>query len=167
MSNLCNHCGICCKLIPVDFESKTLLRDGFQPLSDEFFDNLIPLTFEEAQNINEFYVEKVRNTFPNSTFFRCKFLSPTNECTKLEIPDICQKYPSHPFALIPDECGHYGEIFILSEETKQRVRKYKEEIIYYESYINEDPRQEKIYSKIITSLKRFIDKYSAFGSDNW
>jgi hypothetical protein len=81
--------------------------------------------------------------------------------------DFCIKYPSHPLALIPDECNFYGEIFIKSEELKQKIRKYKEEIVFYESMITANPKEEMSYRKIITSLQRFVDKYLPFGSEEW
>ena len=50
------------------------------------------------------------------------------------------------------------------EEIKQKVRKYKEEIVYYEAMIASGCKEEKAYLKIIDSLRRFIDKYAIYGS---
>ncbi len=167
MSDLCERCGICCKLIPVDTEAKTLLRDGVQPLTDEFLEYLIPLSLEDAQSINEAYVDNVLNTFPTADFFKCKFLAPSNLCSKLNIPEICQKYPSHPFALIPDNCGYLGEVFVKNEEVKQKIRRYKEEIIDYQVQIECGSKDSKSCLKIIESLQRFIKKYEIFGAEEW
>ena len=167
MNDFCNRCGICCRLIPIDIEGYAILRNGVSFLDEEFFESLIAMDLEEARNINEIYVEKVLNSFPQATFYRCKFISPANLCTKLEIPPACQDYPSHPFACIPDECGYYGEIFIKAEEIKQKIRKYKEEIVYYEAMIASGCKEEKVYLKIITSLNRFIEKYAPYGSEDW
>ena len=60
-----------------------------------------------------------------------------------------------------------GEIFIKSEEIKQKVRKYKEEIIYYEAMIASDCKDKNVYIKILDSLNRFIEKYRQFGADDW
>lgn len=165
MENRCKQCGLCCKLIPVDIETNSMLRDGIQPLNEDFAEFLLPLTKEEAININEFYVYRVLETFPNAMFFRCKYLSPANLCSKLVIPQICEHFPSHPLALVDEDCGYNGELFIKSEELKQKIRRYKEEIIYYETQLN--GKEEKGYRKIIASLSRFIDKYSVYGADNW
>lgn len=167
MTNFCNHCGTCCKLIPANIEKQLLYRDGIQHLDDDFISLLEPLNFEDAVKINECYVNKVRAIFPDSKFYTCKNLSQDNLCTSLDKHEFCKTFPSEALALIPDECGYYGEIFIKSEELKQKIRKYKEEIIYYESMIASGCKEEKVYTKIIESLNKFIEKYIPFGANDW
>lgn len=167
MTNFCNHCGLCCKLIPINIEKKLIYRDGLQNLDENFVNMLEPLTLEDAININDSYVEKVHSIFPEAQFYKCKNLSQDNLCTSLDKHKYCKSFPSDPLSLIPDECGYYGELFIKSEDIKQKVRKYKEEIVYYESLINSGCKEEKIYKKIIESLNRFIEKYQPFGANNW
>ena len=167
MDNFCDRCFECCKIIPVDFNRQAFLRDGLQHIDEDFLNMLSPLTIDEAQNINENYVTSVQNIFPDAEFFKCNCLDESGFCTNDNKHNYCLKYPSHPLAFIPDECEFYGELFIKSEELKQKVRKYKEEIIYYESMIASGCKDEKIYQKIIHSLQRFIDKYIPFGSEEW
>ena len=167
MSDLCEHCGMCCKLIPVNLQAKTILRDGIQPLDENFFEQLAPLTVEEAQNINEIYVDNVLKNFPEASFYRCKYLAPSNLCSKLNIPELCKNFPSHPFALIPEDCGYIGENFVKKEEIKQKIRRYKEEIIDYQTLIQTDEKNSRGYIKIIESLERFIKKYQIYGSEEW
>jgi len=167
MSDLCDRCGICCKLIPVDLDKNILLRNGIEPLDEELSECLIPIDIEAAKEVSENYVENVLNYFPDATFCRCKFLAPSNLCSKLNIPESCQKYPSHPFAFLHDDCGYLGEIFVKNEEIKQKIRRYKEEIIDYETLIAQGTKEEKGYKKIIISLQRFIDKYKIYGSEDW
>ena len=167
MEDLCNRCGMCCKLIPIDIDKQLLLRDGLQEINPAFMESLIPLSMSEARLINENYVENVHNIFPNAEFFKCKHLADDNLCTTFEKDETCKTFPSHPLTFIPDECSYYGEFFIKSEEIKQKVRKYKEEIIYYEAMIASGCKEEKVYLKIIDSLNRFINKYEPFGSKDW
>lgn len=94
-------------------------------------------------------------------------------CAYLTEGNICSKYKDsenisgEPDIFIPEACPHYGSIFLKLEEIKQKVRKYKEEIVYYESMIASGCKEEKVYKKIINSLNKFIQKYKDFGADSW
>lgn len=161
MNNYCQTCGLCCKLIPV-VEGK-MARDGLQhPL-----DSLIPLSLDEAEKINCDYVEKICSLFDNVTFYSCKYLD-NNLCTcYTNRPECCREFPSTPLALIPEECGYSGEIFIKNENLKQKIRRLKEEIIHYEALISSNPNEAKNYLRIIDAHKRFINRYAEFGSADW
>ena len=167
MTDLCSKCGICCRLIPIEDETKMLLRDGIQEPDQSFLDSLCPLSLEEACNINENYVEKVQNIFPSAKFYSCKFLSEGNLCTNPEMPVACRNYPSHPLAIIPEDCGYEGEIFIKNEQLKQKIRKLKEEIIYYEALIASGDKNKHAYTNIIENHKKFIEKYAPYGAWDW
>jgi hypothetical protein len=147
----CNQCGECCKRILVDFDQKILFRDGIEPLDENFSKMLIPI--EKKENI---------------TFCYCKFLQ-ENLCTNTCKPDICQKFPSSPFAFLPENCAYYGEIFLKNESIKQKIRKMKEEILHYEALISKttSKSETKQYQKIINSHKIFISRFKPYGSDNW
>ena len=93
----------------------------------------------------------------------CENLTLEGECSKMTQNNISNE--SQVF--IPEGCEHYGQIFLKLEEIKQKVRRYKEEILYYESMVASGCKEEKVYSKIIVSLNRFIDKYSEFGARDW
>ncbi|MCM1004210.1 MAG: hypothetical protein NC408_07710 [Candidatus Gastranaerophilales bacterium] len=160
MSNFCNHCGLCCKLIPAC--NGNIIRDGFQPVED-FFN---PIELSAAININEDYVNKVQNIFPQAIFYTCKYLQ-NNRCSKQNMPEYCKNFPNSALALIPDECGYNGEIFLKSEALKQKIRKLKEEIIHYEAQILSNPKEKNSYQKIINSHKNYIKKYEPFGAQNW
>ncbi len=160
MSNFCNHCGLCCKLIPA--YNGNIIRDGFQPVENFF----TQLELSTAININEDYVQNVQNIFPQAEFYTCNYLS-NNRCTNPNKPDNCKNFPASALALIPDECGYYGEIFIKNETLKQKIRKLKEEIIHYEAQILSNPKEKNSYQKIINSHKNYIKKYEPFGAQNW
>lgn len=161
MNNFCKKCGLCCKLIPI--YNGSIIRDGLQPV-EEFY---IPLGLENALYINENYVKNVQNIFPDAEFYTCKYLSNDNLCTKPEMPEACKKFPETPLAFIPEQCGYSGEIFIKSEALKQKIRKYKEEILNYETLIIANPKEKNCYKKIISTLNNHIKKYEKYGSLNW
>lgn len=161
MSELCKKCGICCKLIPV-IENK-MIRDGNQPLPNF----LSPLSLNDAQNINESYVKNVQNCFNNVCFYTCKYLSETNTCTHPNKPEYCKDFPATHMAFIPDECGFVGEVFLKQEKFKQKIRRLKEEILYYQTMIKENPKDSKNYQRIIDAHNRFINKFSSYGSELW
>lgn len=167
MSNHCINCGLCCKLIPVDTGKQCLLRDGSQPLDEDFLKMINFINLETALNINKEYVESIRRVYPQATFYSCKFLTEDNFCSNPNKHKYCISYPSFPLVILHENCGYVGEIFIKSEEIKQKVRKYKEEIIYYEAMIASDCKDKNVYIKILDSLSRFIDKYRKFGADDW
>lgn len=161
MNNFCNHCELCCKLIPA--YNGNIIRDGIQPVEDFF----IPLDIQTALWINEDYVRKVQNLFPEAKFYTCQYISENNHCTHPNMPENCKTFPNSALALIPDECGYSGEIFIKNEALKQKIRKLKEEIIHYESLIISNPKEKNNYQKIINSHQNYIKKYQVFGSLNW
>ena len=141
----CNKCGACCKNIAVDFEKKILFRDGVQTLTDEFSKMLIR---NEAKG--------------TTTICTCRYLK-DNLCTNPNKPKECSEFPSFPFAFLPENCGFEGDIFMKSEKIKQKIRKLKEEIIYYNTILEKD----KSVQRIIDRHQAFIDKYKMYGSHDW
>ena len=149
--DFCKKCGECCKQIFVDFENKLLYFDGIQPLENDFADMLVPIGKKG-----------------NLAICYCKYLK-NNSCTNHNRPNICSIYPSSPFAFIPACCGFYGETFMKNEAEKQKIRKIKEEIINYESLVNTatNKKEKQQYEKVIKALAIRVQKYSAYGSEDW
>ena len=141
----CNKCGACCKNIVVDFERKILFRDGVQTLTDEFAKMLI-----KGENKD------------STTICSCSFLK-NNLCSNPNKPKECTDFPSSPFAFLPENCGYEGDVFIKLEKEKQKIRKLKEEIIYYNSILSVD----KSVQRIIDRHQAYIDKYKMYGSNDW
>lgn len=148
-NDLCNNCGACCKNIKLDLENRILYWDGKQALNDAFLSMLYPINTIEG-------------------IYACKFLK-NNLCTNLNKPEICYKYPSSPFAQLPDSCDYRGEIFIKNENIKHRIRKLKEDIMHYSATISaiSDKREQNQLNKIISAHKKIIDKYKDYGSEDW
>lgn len=166
MDDFCKKCGRCCRYIPADLGKKVLYRDGIKPLDDEFALLLNPA---DISNIDRDYQANVLKCFPNAKFYTCSYLSTDNLCTNSKKPQICMDFPSAPFAFTPDNCGYEGEIFLKNETAKQRIRRLKEEIINYETLIavSSEKREKESFAKIIKFHQKFIDKYSAYGSNDW
>ena len=166
MNEDCNFCRVCCKLIPIDLERNIICRDGIQPADLFSSDNLTQLTIEQAKDINQDYVEKVLDLFPNIIFFSCKKI---DKCTFKTCHPYCKNFPSEPVAIIPDECSYYGEFFLKNEITKQKIRKIKEEMVHYEALIrsSKNNSEKDSYKKILHNLQKFVDKYAEFGSKDW
>lgn len=143
--NYCNKCGACCKYIAVDWKNKVVFRDGIQPLTDEFAQMLVQV--EKRENV---------------TICSCKYLK-DNLCSNSNKPDECKDFPSSPFAFLPENCGYEGYIFIKLEKVKQKVRKLKEEILYYEAISKND----KSVKRLIDQHKAAINKYKMYGSEDW
>ena len=101
-------------------------------------------------------------TFCKQCDINCNYITEDNLCSKSEHNNIS----GEPHIFIPEDCEHYGTLFLKLEEIKQKVRKYKEEIIYYESMIASGCKEEKVYRKIIDSLNKFIEKYIPFGAQD-
>lgn len=150
-NNYCEKCGACCKYIKVDFEKKILFRDGIQPLTADFESMLEPADSKEQIII-----------------CRCKYLE-NNLCTNPQKPQECVDYPSSAFAFLPENCGYTGLIFLKLEKLKCQIRKLKEEVIHYEAMIETTSNkfERNQLEKIIKSHKAKINKYHAFGSEDW
>lgn len=161
MNNQCNKCGLCCKIIPACQENS--LRDGIKPLED-FFQ---PLNTDAALSINESFVRKIQEIFPQVEFYTCKYLSTKNQCINPNPPENCKTFPNSPLAIVSDDCTYYGEIFIKNEELKQKIRKIKEEIVHYEALISSNHKDKTSYQKIIKNQQSYIKRFEKYGSTNW
>lgn len=103
-------------------------------------------------------------TFCQHCNITCKYLTENGNCSLFrEVNNIS----GDSCIFIPEDCEHYGVLFLKLEEVKQKVRKYKEEIVYYESMIASGCKEEKVYKKIIDSLNNFIKKYEQYGANSW
>lgn len=148
-TDYCKKCGACCKNIKIDTVNQMLLWDCKMPLTKEFEAMLLPI--DEKHGI-----------------YTCKYLKDCL-CTNPNKPEICRNYPSFPFIELYENCGYEGQIFILKENLKHKIRKLKEEVLHYsvlsESTSNKKEKQQ--YEKLVNSHKKFISKYKDYGSGDW
>ena len=161
MNNFCEYCGLCCKIIPE--KDGMIIKDGVCTDTSRF----VPLTREDALSVSKKFVLDLEKIFGKIKFYRCKYITDDNVCRNPKIPDECKNFPSTELAIVPEECCYIGEVFLKREDLKSKVRKYKEEIIHYESLINSGDKNKESYRKIIKNLQKFIDKYALYGSKDW
>ena len=147
----CNKCGECCRSILVNFEKQILYREGIQELSEEFASYLEPV-----------------GKYNQATICKCKFLE-NNLCTNTQKPQECKDFPSSPFAVIPEDCGYSGVIFLKLENIKRQIRKLKEEIFHYEALMQTITNKFEYnqLKKIVETHKLKIKKYRDYGSEDW
>ena len=150
-NNFCKMCGECCKNIKIDTINKSMYRDGIESIDEEFL-SMLELSKSEG----------------GFSYYNCKFLS-NNKCINPNKPEICKKFPSSPFAFLPEDCGYEGVMFQENEKIKQKIRKLKEEIIHYNALIDtiENKSEKQQYQKIINSHNKFIQKYKQYNSEDW
>lgn len=161
MNDECKNCRLCCKIIPA--KNGIIIRDGFIEACGDFTE----ISLEDAIKVNKDYVKKIQDNLGKTKFYKCKFISDDNKCTSPALPDYCKNFPSCGISIVPDECTFAGNVFLLHEEIKQKVRKTKEEILYYETMIISDKKNKKAYEKIIRTLEKFNNKYKPLGADMW
>lgn len=160
MDNECKNCRLCCKIIPE--KNGVIIRDQFIKSCGDF----VEISLENAIKINREYVKKIQNNLGETKFYKCRFISDDNICMNPN-SELCRNFPSNGISIVPDECTFSGKIFLLHEEIKQKVRKTKEEILYYETMIISDRKNKRNYERIIKSLEKFTEKYKPLGSDMW
>ena len=167
MNVFCNGCGMCCKIIPVKIGDSVVVRDGFQIIDEEFMSCLSELSEKQALDTDKNYVKAVREIFYDVKFYRCSYLNQDNKCTADTKPSFCNSFPSTPLAMVPEECACLGDVFMKNEQLKRKIRMIKEEILDYETLIENGDKDAASYKKIVENLTRFVTKYKDFGSDNW
>ena len=160
-NDVCKNCGLCCNNIP--FKEGFVIRDGFHKQED-FFE---ALQNHQLQNCNEKYREFVQNLLQNVEFLTCKYFKNGIGCTNPNPPEYCINYPNTAISIVDEDCYFAGENFLKLEQLKQRIRKYKEEILIYQTLIDNNDKDKSSYQRIINNHKKQIDKYKLLGSEDW
>lgn len=173
-------CGQCCKTATVPYSHKELLQlvsEGNESAAD-FLKIFEPYpSIEEAikdspeitKNILDALKEDGKNS-ENITFYRCKHVLENNLCGIYKNrPEVCERFPSSPWAVVPPNCGYEGWLFQKREEIKAKVRKKKEEIISLETELKcgVDPDIAGRIKKRIDEIQKYIDTYAKYGSKDW
>ncbi len=179
--SLCNMCGRCCRLattpVPYD-ELLKLVEEGEQGAID-FLSIFEPYPSIEAareqdptavDNIIHELKEFGKYEEDKTTFYRCKYISDDNLCGNYENrPELCHRFPSSPYAVVPPGCGFEGWLFWMQEEDKQKVRRSKEQLIELQ-LLRKKTSDEELINKISAveeKVQRTIDNYKKYGADFW
>lgn len=179
--SFCKMCGLCCRVATTAISYSSLLKmseEGDKSAND-FLALFEPYSsVEEARKVSSETVDNIINRFAEEgnyskediTFYRCKYLSDDNLCTKYENrEDSCKYFPASPWAIVPPGCGYEGLLFIKREEIKQKIRKIKEELLELQ-LLKAKTTSQDVLLKIASVEKKMlaaIEQYKMHGSYNW
>lgn len=179
--NLCNMCGNCCRIATTETPYKKLLElkaEGNQGAID-FLELFEPYkSIEDAKKVCAPIVNNVIKELKSIdnykedelTFYHCRFIGDDNLCSRYETrKTLCNHFPSSPWAVVPPGCGFEGWLFMKREETKQRIRKVKEELLELQLLKNKNLSTEML-AKIEAVEKKMhnsIELHKKHGSEFW
>ncbi|MCM1265609.1 MAG: YkgJ family cysteine cluster protein [Candidatus Gastranaerophilales bacterium] len=169
---LCKMCGKCCRVVVASVEHNELVKNAKNgdKSSKEFLELFEPYkSVEDAMAVDESIVKNIPD-YQNQTFYKCRFLQDDNLCSRYKDRlDVCRIFPSSPWCITPPNCGFEGWLFQEQEAHKKRVRKLKEEQIFYRAKLKTDiPKKEKqLYEKLIKKIDERINLFEKYGAKYW
>lgn len=182
LPNLCKKCGRCCRVVTNnDYTYSELQRMASE--GNEYAKDFLKIfepypSIEAARKIDAKVVDNIvkvlqlKNKYDESslTFYRCKYLLSNNTCSIYEErPELCIQFPSNGWAVVPPGCGFESWLFCRREETMQKIRHAKEELLDLR-VIKSKTNDESIIQKIETVERRIyttIEMYSKYDAQNW
>jgi len=179
--SLCLMCGRCCRTVtaPISYdELKQLVNDGDEGAID-FLEIFEPYdSIEAARTSDERTVNNVLQaiqtddilTKTDITFYKCKHLLENNLCGIYENrKELCDRFPSSPWAIIPPGCGFEKWLAEKREEKRQAIREQKENLIYAESLLTEaiTEQQKERIQITIDNIRHTISLYAKYGANDW
>lgn len=178
---LCRMCGKCCRLSTTSYsyeELKALAEQGQRGAID-FLDIFEPYpSIEAAREESPEIVDNIINSLKvddkydekKISFFKCRYIMDDNLCgIYLNRKELCDRFPSSPWAVVPPGCGFEGWLFQKREEEKKKIRKLKENILDLEVLRREvnNPEQIKRIDEAIGQTNSIIKSYEKYGSADW
>ena len=115
-------------------------------------------------------LKKAGKDASEATFYKCKYIKDNNLCGIYENrPELCERFPSSQWAVVPPGCGYEGYLFQCKEKIKQNVRKLKEDLLDYEAELKtvQDSERKSKLELAAEKTKNIIAHYSKYGSGNW
>jgi len=185
---LCHMCGKCCRVVvaatvtPKTYEELKSIADAGDESAIDFLRVFEPYSsVEDARKVSKETVENIllaldeAGTYDekNVTFYKCKYLMDNNLCGIYENrPQLCDNFPVSCWAVVPPGCGFEGWLFQKREERKQKIRKFKENILSLETTMKEleadgEFEQIKKVEDIIEKLTKTISLYDKYGAQDW
>ena len=173
-------CGKCCRLattyIPYQ-ELLDLVEKGDEGAKD-FLNIFEP--YPSTEVAMKAYPDIVENILMNVkrsgesvdkvTFYKCKYILDNNLCGIYEKrPELCERFPTSAWAVIPPGCGYEGWMFKCREELKQKIRKQKETLIEFEAELKNEhtPEMKLKLEAAIQKIKDIVTVYAKYGSEDW
>lgn len=168
---LCKMCGKCCRVVTASLPHDELLKKAQEGDKEslEFLELFEPFeSIEAAKAVDKDIVENIPD-YQNRTFYTCRFLK-GNLCSRYQNRlNVCKRFPSSPWAVIPPGCGFEGWLFVEREKIMKYVRGLKEEQIEYKMMqkISNDPLKIEKLQKLIDALDKNIKLFDKYGSEKW
>ena len=177
---LCLMCGKCCRVATtsVPYAELIELAKGGDESAKDFLRIFEPYSSpEDAKKIEPDIVDNIFNMLSKDgdngdkiTFYKCKYIREDNLCgIYQDRPELCERFPTSMFAVIPPGCGYEGWAFKSREELKNKIRKLKELRLELESdsRISDDEAILKRNDEAIKKIDGIVMHYSKYGSKDW
>lgn len=177
---LCLMCGRCCRMAttPVPYQELLKLAEGGDEGAKDFLGLFEPYpSVEEARKIAPEIVDNIMRQWTSNpdnkdelTFYRCRYIMDNNLCSRYkDRPELCGRFPTSPWAVVPPGCGFEGWIFKKQEEFKQKIRRQKEAVIELEALLPtlSNPEHIEKVKESIEKTKKTIELFAKYGSANW
>ena len=177
---LCLMCGRCCRVATTPKLHKDLVKlaeDGDES-AKEFLTLFEPYSsIEDARKVDAKIVDNILKVIESAgedinkvTFYRCKYIMDNNLCGRYKDRlDICKRFPSTMYAVVPPGCGFEGWLFQKKEEIKKKVRQYKEIRLELEVGLkmSQDVEIIKRNEEAIRKIDNIIERYAKYGAKDW
>jgi Fe-S-cluster containining protein len=169
-------CGKCCRVVTASqpYEKLLELKSQGDKEASNFLGIFEPYeSTEAAKAIDAPTVKNILKKYTQGeklTFYKCKYLLDNNLCSKYkDRPEVCVRFPSSPWAVVPPGCGYEGWLFQKREEIKQKIRKLKEEAIEFEAAIKDGqpPETTEKLQAAIEKINKIVEHYAEYGSKDW
>lgn len=166
---LCKMCGKCCRVVTASvsyYELQKMALEGDKEAID-FLELFVPFeSVEAAMRIDKELVENIPD-YRNRTFYTCRYLT-GNLCSRYnDRLDVCKRFPSSPWAVVPPECGYYNWLLEERENIINHVKGLKEEKLKYKRMLNTNPELKEKLEKLIEKIDMIIKIYAPYGSEKW
>lgn len=173
---LCKMCGTCCRVAttPKSYQELKELSAVGDKGAQDFLNLFEPYSsIEEARKVSATTVDNIlkhSEDSDNITFYRCRHIQDNNLCGVYQDRlELCDRFPSSAWAVVPPGCGYEGWLFQKKEEIKQYVRRKKECKLEFEAMLKETDDSD-ITEKLIEGIKKIdsiIEMFSKYGSKDW
>ena len=105
--------------------------------------------------------------YRNRTFYTCRYLT-GNLCSRYnDRLDVCKRFPSSPWAVVPPECGYHNWLLEERKNVINHVKSLKEEQLKYKRMLNTNPASKDKLEKLIEKIDMIIKIYAPYGSEKW
>ena len=170
-NNLCKQCGKCCLVITTkkSYEEIKNLAENNDKEAIDFLELFEPYkNIDEAKKAGKEIVENIAD-YQSKTFYKCRFLT-NNLCSRYETrKNICKRFPSSPFAVVPPDCGYTQWLENEKMKIVQKIQNLKKDKNYYIEELNNEISEyrRELLNKLITSIEQYIELYEEYGSKDW